>query len=148
MTGPCKGKVPVNLSVELYNDRTWNVQVNAYIHVKGYAEARVTHLDLESPELNFENDKQGFGVIIVGRENGFVVVLPKSEFLVKAGHKYKKIRVSGLKILENKERVGGHLGLKVDGIFIGFKKKIVEKLEEIARKLEPDLFTESTLEYF
>ena len=40
------------------------------------------------------------------------------------------------------------MGLKVDGIFIGFKKKIVEKLEEIARKLEPDLFTESTLEYF
>ena len=138
MTGPCKGKVPIKVEVTLYNNHIWKVDVDAYIHIKGYALARITHLDLESDELKFENKVEGYGAIIVGKENGFVVI-PR-EPLVKGKHRYTKIKISGLNIIEKGKRVGGYLGLKEGGIFVGFKKEILQRLEEIARKIEPDLF--------
>lgn len=37
MSGHCEGKLPII--------------VKAYIHIKGKSNARITHIDLESPEL-------------------------------------------------------------------------------------------------
>nr|MDO8044243.1 hypothetical protein [Candidatus Baldrarchaeota archaeon] len=138
MTGPCGGKVPVKVDVTFYDNHSWKVKVDAYIHVKGYALARITHLDLESEELEFDNEEKGYGAIIVGKENGFVVVPRKP--LIKGNHRYTKIKVNGLDVVKKGERIGGYLGLKEGGIFIGFKKEVIQRLEEIARKLEPDLF--------
>ncbi|MGQ4834264.1 MAG: hypothetical protein ACP6IS_10275 [Candidatus Asgardarchaeia archaeon] len=142
MTGPAKGKVPIEVKVTLYNNHVWKVPVNAYIHVKGYSLARVTHLDLESDLFEFENKEQGYGAIIVGRHNGFVVVI--KEPLIRGPHKYTRIEVKGLNIIERGKRVGGYLGLKEGGIFIGFKKEVLRKLEEIAKEKEPELFEDES----
>lgn len=138
MTGPGKGKIPVKVSITLYNNHQWKINVDAYIHVKGYSLARITHLDLESEELEFDNEEEGYGAIVVGKENGFVVIPRKP--LIKGNRKYTKIRISGLDVIKKGRRTGGYLGFKEGGIFIGFKKEIIQRLEEIARKLEPDLF--------
>ena len=138
MTGPAIGKVPVDVEVTLYNNHIWRPSVNAYIHIKGFSLARVTHLDLENDEFNFENKTKGFGAIIVGRYNGFVVVI--REPLIKGKHRYTRVEVKGLNIIEKGRRIGGYLGLKEGGIFIGFKKEILQRLEEIAREKEPELF--------
>jgi len=39
MSGPSEGKIELN-------------SVKAYIHIKGKSHARITHIDIESPELN------------------------------------------------------------------------------------------------
>jgi len=80
----------------------------------------------------------GYGAIIVGKKNSFIVVPRKP--LIKGNHRYTKIKVNGLDAVKKGEKIGGYLGLKEGGIFIGFKKEVIQRLEEIARKLEPDLF--------
>lgn len=138
MTGYCEGKVPLSLSLRLSNDHTKNVEIEAYIHVKGYAQARVTHLDLESKELNFDNKTKGIGAILIGRDNGFLVILRNP--LKQGPYLYKRLYVSGISILKKGEKMGCYLGLKEDGIFLGFKKEGIERLELLAKKLDPSLF--------
>ena len=53
MTGPGPGKIPLSCSVELVLDgKKIAVEAEVYIHVKGWSRALVTHIDVESPDMN------------------------------------------------------------------------------------------------
>lgn len=62
MSGPAEGK--------------HKIKVNAYVHEKGKSLARVTHIDLESPELEkIIKDKEV--TFIKGKKGGIFIALKK-----------------------------------------------------------------------
>lgn len=63
MTGPGPGKLLLEgAKVFVVEDGdTKEIEAEVYIHVKGYSLARVTHLDIESFELNRFYPKKGGG---------------------------------------------------------------------------------------
>ena len=140
MTGPCKGKVPINVVFKVDGKE---IGCQAYIHVKGYARANVTHLDLEGFEI--KGLEEGSPGVAIGRGDHITIILSKE--ITINGVKSKKLRIYGLNILGKGEKMGIWLGVKEGGLYIGFKKEGVKKLEAIAKKLQPELFS-GTLESF
>ena len=62
MTGPAEGKLELNATVYLGSDgKKYELKgAIVYIHLKGFAEARVTHLDIEHDLLdNIIQPKRG-----------------------------------------------------------------------------------------
>lgn len=141
MTGPAEGKLDLNATVYLGFDGNDFMLENAavYIHLKGYALARVTHLDVEHEALNhLIPPKRGKFLSIRGIQNGLEILLERSVTVEVEGKilSVKSVRVFSplLNIvlgLNQKTRtwVGGKFG----GIYIGFKKPEVKKLENIAK---------------
>ncbi|MEM4576375.1 MAG: hypothetical protein QW701_02790 [Candidatus Nezhaarchaeales archaeon] len=126
MTGPAEGKLKIEAHVYLNGEPLDDVDV--YIHLKGHSLARVTHLDIEHPRMNeLLRPNTGRFLKILGTEIGFVVD-GKSWHLVVKSPVLKGLFNVGE---ESYAWVGG----KVGGIYIGFKKRYVEKLEEKALKL-------------
>lgn len=109
-----------------------------YIHVKGYARARVTHLDIEKMGLG-KVIRRGRGnfLEIIGVENGLEVVLREKRQIILDG---KESEVSSIvivsplfnQIVERDKSTMAWVGRKYDGIYIGFRKAELEKLEKIA----------------
>ncbi|MEM1746375.1 MAG: hypothetical protein QXR33_00285 [Candidatus Nezhaarchaeales archaeon] len=72
MTGPGEGKLKINAQVYVNGEPLRDVDV--YIHVKGYSLARVTHLDIEHPDVNkYVKPHDGRFLKIVGVKGGFMV---------------------------------------------------------------------------
>ena len=69
MSGPGEGKIPLK-------------GVKAYIHVKGKSRARITHIDIESPELE-RIIKSGEATYCAGKRGGVFIGL-KKEMLERA----------------------------------------------------------------
>lgn len=136
MTGPCRGKVPINIVFQIDGRK---IDCQAYIHVKGYARANVTHLDLEGFKIEgLENGSPG---VAIGRGD-HITIITSREIKIN-GIKSKKLRIYGLNLLKKGEKMGIWLGVKEGGLYIGFKKEGIKRLEEIARKLQPDLFSKT-----
>jgi hypothetical protein len=147
MTGEAKGKLRLNAKTYLLAEKE-KIKLNAivYIHLKGYALARVTHLDIEQDILdNIIPPKRGHFLSIHGIKNGIEIKLENKK---EIAYKNKKISVVGIKIvhpylakvLNQKEKTRTWVGGKFGGIYIGFRKEQIEKLEAIAKekfKLEP-----------
>ncbi|KJE49847.1 MULTISPECIES: hypothetical protein [unclassified Acidiplasma] len=92
-----------------------------YIHIKGYSRAHVTHVDIESPELK---------KIILPHHSDYPEISWDSERVdipVK-GHLITIID----KTLGNLIKLNGNIyvGGKGKGIFLGFHKEQIKKLEE------------------
>lgn len=108
------------------------VNADVYIHVKGYSLARVTHLDIESPKLN-EIMPPGASAFlpVIGTSRGFKVDFSR----VRRGVKLlvESDLLAG-RLLRDGERTWAYVGGKVGGIFIGFRKEYVVRLEDIAVK--------------
>jgi hypothetical protein len=121
MTGPAEGKIPIRAEVYLKGKK---IDADVYIHLKNFAMARVTHLDIESEKLNLMKNKGDF-FNIVGIERG--IEIPSLEVKVV----FKKI-----KILKAGEKTRTWVGQKVDGIYIGFRKEHIGILERIAKEKE------------
>lgn len=68
MAGPAEGKHPIKCKV--------------YIHEKGKANARITHIDIESPEIE-KIIKPGEATYCAGKEGGCFIGL-KKEMLGRA----------------------------------------------------------------
>jgi hypothetical protein len=125
MTGPGEGKLLLK-NAKVFIDGK-EVQAEVYIHVKGFSLARVTHLDIESNELNkVLASKQGGFFSIYGIDNGIEINFEKSK--VKVLHNFLK------EVLRKGEKTRTWVGGKEGGIYIGFKKQQIEKLEKIARE--------------
>jgi len=115
-----------------------------YIHLKGFALARVTHLDIEHDILdNIVPPKRGEFLSIHGIKSGIEIKVEKHVEFRK-----KKISVNGIeilhpyltKVLKQDEKTRTWVGGKFGGIYIGFRKNEIEKLEKIAKeefKMEP-----------
>jgi len=119
---PCKGKIDADV----------------YIHLKGYARARVSHLDVEKMGLG-KVIRRGRGnfLEIRGVENGLEVILREESQIVSDG---ENITVSSIiiacpllnEIIEKEKATKAWVGRKYDGIYIGFRKAELEKLEKMA----------------
>lgn len=125
MSGPGIGKLLLE-DVRVFVDNK-EIKADVYIHVKGFSLARVTHLDIESDELNkILKPKEGGFFSIHGIDGGIEI-------------KFEKNRVKVLnevlsEVLKKGEKTRTWVGGKEGGIYIGFKKEQIEKLEKIARE--------------
>lgn len=125
MTGPGEGKLKVDAEVYVNGELLKDVEV--YIHVKGYSLARVTHLDIEHPDMNrYVKPYGGKFLKLVGVKGGFMIKGSSWVVVLKCSMLEDLLGVGE----ETYAWVGGKLG----GIYIGFKKGYVEKLEERALK--------------
>jgi len=140
VTGPIKGKLEIDADVYfLSKDGEVRLEdVSVYVHVKGYARARVTHLDIEDGVVK--------RLIYRGRGNfldirgvvGGIIIQAKMEREIEVAGKI--LRVWGLKvvssdlntILDVGETTRTWVGRKYDGLYIGFRKNEVAKLETLA----------------
>jgi len=143
MTGPAEGKLLLEgAKVQLLTNHG-KVELDdskVYIHVKGYSLARVTHLDIEHPILDkIIPPKRGKFLKIIGVKEGLRIELNEGRSLkinendmtvyaIKVLHPFLE------EVLTRNEQIVTWVGGKSGGIYIGFKKKQIEKLEEIARK--------------
>ena len=138
MTGRAEGKLELkNSKVYLVGEKE-RVKLKAvvYIHLKGYALARVTHLDIEHEILdNIIPPKRGEFLSIHGIENGIRIKVEK-----EITYKKKKVKIKAIeiihpflnKVLEEGKKTRTWVGGKLGGIYIGFRKEEVRKLEKLA----------------
>ncbi len=141
MTGPAEGKIPINVEL-IVGDR--RIPCDAYIHVKGYARAMVTHLDLEGFDVCFPQPR--IPAVVIGKKNSIVIILLRDAVI--GGVRTRKIRIVGLSLLDEGEKSGAYVGAKELGVYIGFRREVVRRLEDIARKLRPDLFASRDITSF
>jgi len=139
VTGRAKGKLELKKAKVFLRDgkKIKLIDTVVYIHLKGYALARVTHLDIEHKFLDkIILPKRGNFLSIHGIKNGIEIILEKKK---KIKFKNKMIEVKAVEVLhpylakllkKTRTWVGGKFG----GIYIGFRKSEIIKLEKIASK--------------
>jgi len=114
------------------------IDAEVYIHLKGYARARVSHLDIEKIGLG-KVIRRGRGnfLEIRGVENGLEVILREKRQIILDG---EEIVVSSIviacsllnEVIEKKKSTRAWIGRKYDGIYIGFRRAELERLEKLA----------------
>lgn len=126
MTGPGPGKIPLEAAVYLSNGEKIELGgAQVYIHVKGYSLARVTHLDIEHEGLDGLLPAGGGRFLSLrGIDGGIEIKLERKSVLIKCGLLNS--------VLESGRKTRTWVGGKEGGIYIGFRKAEVEKLEKIA----------------
>ncbi len=130
MTNPAEGKLPLDAHVYLNEEELDNAHV--YIHLKGYARATVTHLDIEHPSLfDLIPPKVRTFIWIMGIENGILIRTEK-------GDRVKVICSLLNTVLPQGEKTKTCVGGKFSGIFIGFRKRELTKLEANVENLRPE----------
>jgi len=131
------GKIKLNSQTFLLPRRD-KVDASVYIHLKGYARARVSHLDIEIVGLGKVIHRgRGNFLQVKGIEQGIEITARESREIEIDG---KKLEVSGIiildpllnEILEESKSTRAWIGRKYDGIYIGFRKEEIEKLEKAA----------------
>lgn len=128
MTGSGEGKL--KLDAKVYLDEQKLTKLEVYIHIKGYSRARVTHLDIESVDLDSLIKGKGKYLKIGGIKEGISIKMPKEA-------RFEEIKVMDPnlnEILSVGEEIYTWVGSKSGGIFIGFKKEQIKKLELLAEK--------------
>lgn len=128
MTGPGEGKLKFEAEVYLDEQKLTNPKV--YIHLKGYSNARVTHLDIESKDLDSIIKGKGKYLKVTGIKGGISIKMPKQTGI-------EEIKITGPnlnEILSGGEEIYTWVGSKSGGIFIGFKKKQIKRLELLAER--------------
>ncbi len=133
MTGPGPGKIKLNAKVFLKcNNSFFKVNdIEVYLHLKGWSRARVTHLDVESSIVNeyIVRPKQGFYAKASYNRSGLWI------------HTLKALKPCTILIVEEDvlpkvfslgEETWCYIGGKIGGMYIGFRKKYIELLEQIA----------------
>jgi len=132
MTGPGFGKLRIN-DAEVYLILPTGIEeipAEIYIHVKGYLRARVTHLDIEHEELSKLYPPRTSGYFpLVGTGTGFLIDLSR---LIKGIGIEVKSQLLASQFISYGERTWVYIGGKIGGVFIGFKKKYIIRLERIA----------------
>jgi len=140
LTGPGEGKIPLKAIVELCSRNTCiPIECDLYLHVKGYSLARVTHVDLEADILNVvvKPKSSQYCRYSVSKDH-INVYLRNHVYVEELNIIARKIRISCRELIDalgDGTRSWVYVGGKFGGIFLGFKKPQVEKLEHLARKL-------------
>ncbi len=140
MTGPIKGKLKIDADVYfLSKDGEVKLEdVSVYVHVKGYARARVTHLDIEDGVVKkLIHRGRGNFLNIRGVARGIIIQAKMEREIEAAG---KILKVWGLEVVNSElnsilavgETTRTWVGRKYDGLYIGFRKNEVLKLEKMA----------------
>jgi hypothetical protein len=109
------------------------------IHVKGYSRARVTHLDVEHERLdNLIPPKHGGLHEIKGVKGGIEIRLEGTKEIEYRG---RKLRPKSIfiecpvlnEILSPSQSTRTWVGGKFGGIYIGFRKPEIERMERVAK---------------
>lgn len=145
MTGPGPGKILVSDAdcKLICKDKVVSLEdVEVYIHLKGYSYARVTHLDIEHPILDkIIEPGKGYFLKIYNYEEILRIAVRDSieayidEYSCKVY--YIEVRSKVFKGLINTPTryIVTWVGGKVGGIYIGFKREQIRKLEYIAKEV-------------
>lgn len=132
------GKLKLDAQVRLMPEGTTIDDASVYIHLKGYARARVTHLDVEKVGLGKVIYRgRGNFLEVKGIEGGLEIVL-RDPREIQIGE--VPVFVSSLRalcpllnrVMGPGEVTRAWVGRKYDGIFVGFRKEYLRKLEEVA----------------
>jgi hypothetical protein len=142
MTGPAEGKLGLDSKVFLLTGegKVELEDVFVCIHLKGFSRARVTHLDIEHDLLdNLILPKRGSLRDIEGIEGGIEISLEEKKEVVYQGKRIKPYKLQIFspllnKVLEPEQKTRTWVGGKFGGIYIGFRKAEIWKLEEIGEK--------------
>ena len=130
MTGPGEGKIPLRASVYLASGGPRRpLPCTVYLHVKGYSLARVTHIDVEAEELN---------KVLAPGESCYATLICTGGRLAVALWGPRRCRLE-IECRELAEALGPsrsvvYVGGKEGGIFLGFKKEYLRRLEELAER--------------
>ena len=136
MTNPAEGKLLLDAQVYLNDAELENAHV--YVHLKGFARATVTHLDIEHPALSgLIPPKVRTFLWIVGIENGILIRMENDD-------RVKVICPLLNLVLEKGEKTKTCVGGKYKGWFIGFRKREMLKLEALAANLISEQKTENS----
>ncbi|MDK2384555.1 MAG: hypothetical protein QI199_07095 [Candidatus Korarchaeota archaeon] len=134
MTGPAPGKVrvPGVRAILVSPGRHAELEPQVYVHLKGHSRARVTHLDVEHPGLN---ELVPPGTSMYARARGTVrgIQLDFSRYVPGVILELEAPWLLGL--LRPGEATIVYVGGKRGGVFLGFKKPFIPRLEELARRL-------------
>jgi len=134
LTGPGPGKIKLCAKVYLWSvGKREPLDATVYLHVKGWSRARVTHIDVESPGIEYRlvgGPKQGVYGEIVGTGSGIIFSPFRSTWRLEVEEKQVLARA-----LRGGEKCIGYLGGKHGGIFIGFQKHVLRLLEKLAEEL-------------
>jgi len=140
LTGPAEGKIGLDSDVYLNMSRG-SVKLEdaeVYIHMKGYSLAKVTHLDVEHELLDHViPPKRGRFLSIRGIKDGIEIILDEKKELSYRGRRFRPtaIQISCpmlSRVLQPDQKTRTWVGGKFGGIYIGFRKNEVEKLERVA----------------
>ena len=124
MTPLTAGKLP--LDAEVYLNDAELEDAHVYVHLKGFSRATVTHLDVEHPSLSgLIPPKQRVFIWIIGVENGLVIRTEQNDTIKVICPLLNHVLPQGTK---TKTCVGG----KPTGLFIGFRRRELSKLKELA----------------
>lgn len=129
MSGLAEGKVPLAAKVYVIaKGKRKEIPANVYIHVKGFAFARVTHLDIEHDSLEGIMKGKGEFLTVAGIPKGIRIETkrPKADGI--------DITYPKLARILPKQRIRIWVGGKPGGIYIGFRKEQILKLEKMAKK--------------
>ncbi|MGB9693687.1 MAG: hypothetical protein ACPLYF_02475 [Fervidobacterium sp.] len=131
------GKIRLDSSTFLMSCEM-EIDAKVYVHLKGYARARVSHLDVEKVGLG-KVIRRGRGnfLEVKGVENGLEIILKEERLIVLNGKEYVVSSIVIIcpllnKIVSENLSTRAWVGRKYDGIYIGFRKKELEKLERLA----------------
>jgi len=114
------------------------IDASVYVHLKGYARARVSHLDVEKPSLGKVIHRgRGNFLEVKGIKRALEIILRESRVLEING---KETTISSImivspslsEIVDENKSTRAWVGRKYDGIYVGFRKEEVRKLEKIA----------------
>jgi len=130
VTGPGPGKIRLRARVVVCMNGCRLIDAHVYLHVRGYSRAFVTHIDVEASGLEDLVGGVKRGVYGVSRWSpGLLVFEPyRGSWRLMI---YEDQVTSFIGVASCPSFMGGKWG----GVFIGFKKSIVRKLEEAALKL-------------
>lgn len=114
------------------------IDASVFIHLKGYARARVSHLDVEKIGLGKVIHRgRGNFLEVRGIEKGVEIVMRESRMVEIDGVKrvVSSLRIANPslnEVVEKDKSTRAWVGRKYDGIYIGFRKEEIQKLEKVA----------------
>ncbi len=136
MTGPAEGKIHLKAHVFLQEggNRIELHDATVYVHLKGYALARVTHLDVEHEALDGLLPLKGGRFLTVrGIKGGLEIKLELTGSKSAQPPTVTVLSPVLNRVLKAGEKTRTWVGGKRDGLYVGFRKAEVEKLEALAQ---------------
>jgi hypothetical protein len=136
MSGQAVGKLQLKKAKVVLQPAGIELGAVIYIHLRGFAFARVTHLDIEHDVLDkIIQPKRGYFLNIHRIGKGIQIKLDKEK---RIRYKGKQVGVSAINIihpyLSFLDKTRTWVGGKAGGIYIGFRKEHIKELEKIAKQ--------------
>jgi hypothetical protein len=132
VTGPGEGKIPLKARVLI---GSCELSCDVYLHVKGHSRAKVTHVDVECGELNEAVPPGAHAYATAYTKSGELRVRFREPLKAFGYARELVIMCPELATVLAPMRDAVYVGGKEGGIFIGFRREQIRKLEAFASSL-------------